>query len=370
VVGWPRPRAAKIVKDGEGARLVLTGGQAGVNFTIPLNEEWGQLKLSTQMRVTDVKPGKDSWSTGRIAMCFVDENNTMVGAWPNVFGFVGTQDWQPCERVYSIPQGAKHLQINPCNLGASGVVEFKAFSLKVHRLRAKPGNAPLPDGAEQTVWSLDNAWRETTPTRERVSFNGLWGFRPVLSNDTPNRIPAANDCWGWIKVPGVWQGKWEGAEAVQRIWIAPWLEENVPASLDLEQAWYKRRCTLPASFAGKRVVLDFTMLQTHARVFVDGVEIGECWYPGGELDLSRAIKPGTEQEFAVLVTARPMSAETQSFMAPERIIKDKASVRLKGITGDLYLVATPQSQRIQDVQVITSTRDKQIAFVVETEAST
>jgi hypothetical protein len=94
VVGWPRPRAAKIVKDGEGARLVLTGGQAGVNFTIPLNEEWGQLKLSTQMRVTDVKPGKDSWSTGRIAMCFVDENNTMVGAWPNVFGFVGTQDWQ------------------------------------------------------------------------------------------------------------------------------------------------------------------------------------------------------------------------------------------------------------------------------------
>lgn len=367
VVGWPRPRNAKIFKDSEGSRLVLSGEQASVNFTIPLKEEWGQLKLSTQMRVTDVKPGKDSWSTGRIAMCFVDENNTMVGAWPNVFGFTGTLDWQPCERIYAIPKGAKRLQINPCNLGASGIVEFKAISLSVHRLRAKPENAPLPEGVASSVWSLEEAWRETTPTRERISLNGLWGFRPTLSNDAPAQVPAANDCWGWIKVPAVWPGKWEGDEAVQRVWVAPWLVENVPAVLDFDQAWYRRRCTLPASFVGKRVVLDFTMLQTHVKAFVDGVEVGQLWYPGGELDVTRAIKPGTEQEFALLVTARPMSAETQSFMAPERIIKDKASVRMKGITGDLYLVATPSAQRIQDVQVITSTRDKQIAFVVETE---
>ncbi|MEI7948058.1 MAG: hypothetical protein WCJ02_15260, partial [bacterium] len=207
-VGWPQPRHAKIVKDTEGVRLVLTGTQAGVHFSIPLQEDWGQLKLSTQMRVTDVTPGNESWCTGRLTMNFVDANNKMVGAWPDVFGFIGTLDWQPCERLYSIPKGAKRLQISPVNLGASGVVEFKAVSLKVHRLRAKKEDAPLPEGAEQPVWSLDNAWRETTPTRERISFNGLWAFRPALTNDTPNQVPAANDCWGWIKVPGVWQNKW------------------------------------------------------------------------------------------------------------------------------------------------------------------
>jgi hypothetical protein len=367
VVGWPQPRNAKIMKDAEGARLVLTGTQAGVHFSIPLQEDWGQLKLSTQMRVIDVTPGKESWCTGRLTMSFVDANNQRVGEWPNVFGFTGTLDWQPCERLFTIPKGATRLQLSPINLGASGVVEFKAISLKLHRLRTKKENAPLPEGAEKPVWSLDNAWRETTPTRERISFNGLWGFRPVLTNDTPNHVPAANDCWGWIKVPGVWQNKWEGDQAVQRIWLAPWLEEHVANALDMEQAWYKRECTLPTSFAGKRVVLDFSMLQTHVKAFVDGVAVGELWYPGGELDITQAITPGKQQEIALLVTARPMSAETQSFMAPERIIKDKASVKLKGITGDLYLVATPKTQRIQDLQVITSTRDKQVLFAVETE---
>ena len=53
---------------------------------------------------------------------------------------------------------------------------------------------------------------------------------------------------------------------------------------------------MPQAWAGRRVALDFTMLQTHAKAFVDGVACGELWYPGGELELTGSLRPGTEHE--------------------------------------------------------------------------
>ena len=363
---WPKGRGARIASDSNGRRLVLDGGNAQVNFDIPLKPEWGQLKLSTQMKVTDATIGAESWSTARIAMCFMDSAGQRVGAWPDVFAFLGTTDWQPCERVYAIPAGATRLSLCPCNLGASGTVEFKALSLKVSRVRAtRPANAPLPDGAPQDIWGLGDAWRQTTPTREKISMNGLWGFRPVLTNEAVALPPAPDDCWGWCKVPAIWPHKWEGDRAPQPLRLAPWLEENVEDAAVFDQAWYKRKITVPRSFEGKRVVLEFTMLQTHAKAFVDGAEAGEVWYPGGELDLTKALTPGKEQEIALLVTARPFSAISQAFMAPDRIIEKKASVKLRGITGDLYLTATPPGARLDDVQIVTALDNSVVTFVAD-----
>jgi beta-galactosidase/beta-glucuronidase len=53
-------------------------------------------------------------------------------------------------------------------------------------------------------------------------------------------------------------------------------------------------------------------------------------------------------------------------MAPDRIITDKASVKLKGITGDLFLCGMPAQGRLDDVQVITSVRDRSVTFAAET----
>ncbi|NPV49433.1 MAG: hypothetical protein HPY69_21020, partial [Armatimonadetes bacterium] len=36
----------------------------------------------------------------------------------------------------------------------------------------------LPPGV-RAVWDLGKAWRETTPTRERVCLNGLWRWQPA-----------------------------------------------------------------------------------------------------------------------------------------------------------------------------------------------
>ena len=365
-VGWPQGRNAKIAEGADGKRLVLDGAHAQVNFVLPLKPEWGQLRLATQMKVTGVELGKESWNTGRLTLCFMDDAGQRVGAWPDVFGFTGTTGWQPCERTYPIPKGATKLSICPCNLGASGTVEFRALSLKVSRIRAAHhANAPLPDGAPKDVWGLGDAWRQATPTRENISLNGLWGFRPVLTNEAAALPPAPADCWGWFKVPGIWPGKWEGDTAPQRIWLSPWLEENVEDAAAFEQAWYKRTLTVPQSFEGKRVALDFTMLQTHAKVFVDGRDSGEVWYPGGTLDLTGRLVPGKEHELILLVTARPFSATHQAFMAPDRIIETQASVKLRGITGDLYLTATPPAARLDGVHIVTSLRDGTVTFIAD-----
>ena len=366
-VGWPAGRHARIERDPSGNRLVAEGAGAGVSFRIPLAPEVGRLHLSMRMKVTGVAPGKESWQTGRLAMSFHNAAGGRVGDWPDVFGFTGTTDWIACERDYPVPPDAVSLSFNPGNLGASGTVEFRALSLTVGRVRAlSKADAPRPDGLTGDPHTLDDAWRQTTPTREQVCLNGLWGFRPLATDDTADRVPAPGDCWGWFKVPGLWpSGPSEFSGGAQRVWLAPWLEER-GGDRPFERAWYRRRLAIPAAWTNRRVVLDFTMLQTHVRAFVDGAPAGELWYPGGELDLTGRLKPGAGQELALLVTARPLTATRDAFMAPDRILTDKAVVKLKGITGDLYLRAMPAAARLEDVHVVTSIRDGSITFAAET----
>ena len=196
---WPQGRNARIEKDAVGNRLVCDGAGAGVTLKIPLRPEYGQLKLSMKMKVTGVTLGKESWQTGRLTMSFHSAAGARVGEWPNVFGMTGTTEWIDCERVYPVPENAAYLSLSPCNLGASGTVEFRSLSLTVSHVRALvKADAPLPPGAEQTPWSLDDAWRQTTPLRERVCMNGLWGFRPVQTNEATASVPAVGDCWGWF----------------------------------------------------------------------------------------------------------------------------------------------------------------------------
>ncbi|MHB9047874.1 MAG: hypothetical protein ACYC35_18190, partial [Pirellulales bacterium] len=53
--------------------------------------------------------------------------------------------------------------------------------------------APLPAGVK-AVWDLQKAYRQTTPTRERVSINGLWRWQPAA--EASDRVPEGN--WGYF----------------------------------------------------------------------------------------------------------------------------------------------------------------------------
>src|SRR3954467_636110 len=82
------------------------------------------------------------------------------------------------------------------------VLAILALSLPASRgARADAFAAPLP-GDVKAVWDAGKAHRESTPTRERVSLNGLWRWQPA---DAGSRaVPEAS--WGYFKVPGCWPG--------------------------------------------------------------------------------------------------------------------------------------------------------------------
>ena len=86
------------------------------------------------------------------------------------------------------------------------------------------------------------------------------------------------------------------------------------------------------------------------------------WFPGGEVDLTGKLLPGKRQSIAILVEAIPLADTMDSFMAPDRIIKDKAVVKNKGINGDVYLVSRPKGQRIAFVHAIPSVKNNTITF--------
>src|SRR4051812_13418772 len=61
--------------------------------------------------------------------------------------------------------------------------------------------ASLPSGV-QAVWDVNKAFHETTPTRERISLNGLWRWQPA---EAKAQVPPKEN-WGFFKVPGSWPG--------------------------------------------------------------------------------------------------------------------------------------------------------------------
>src|SRR5579863_8284235 len=76
-----------------------------------------------------------------------------------------------------------------------------AFSVLTLIWGARPAPAQnavqLPEGVK-AVWDQSRAWRETTPTRERISLNGLWRWQPAPKP----ALPAGG--WGYLRVPEPW----------------------------------------------------------------------------------------------------------------------------------------------------------------------
>jgi hypothetical protein len=367
-VSWQKNSGASIAEAAGKHWLRLSGAGATSAQRVELKPEWWMLRLTLRMKSTDVVLGDDSWKNARLAMSFHAADGTRVGNWPNVFNAVGSTEWTVCDREYGVPRGAVYLSLNPANFGTGGSVEFDDLCLVVTKERAlTKTDAALPEGVGDP-WAAADAWQVDTGTQGRLCLNGLWAFRPVVEAVDAQAIPAAGDCWGWFKVPGIWPwSSWSAGQSAQVVHLSPWIAEGFESS-GIDQAWQKRRLSVPAAWSGRRLWLEFTMLQTHAAVFVDGQRQGEVWFPGGRLEMTAALRPGATHELAVLVTARPLESDAQVFMAPDRVVKNKATVKLKGITGDVFLVSGPTADVVRDVRLTPSVQEGSLGIEVGVEA--
>lgn len=216
--------------------------------------------------------------------------------------------------------------------------------------------AALPEGVK-VVWDLSKAQRETTPTRERICLNGLWRWQPGETQAEP--VPAAN--WGHFKVPGCWPGITDYMQKdSQTVFAHPsWADRKFGA---VNAAWYQREINVPGDWAGRRVVVTAEYLNSLATVYVDGRRAGEIRFPGGELDITAACRPGGKQMLSLFVVALPLRGVMLSYTDSAAAREVKGAVARRGLCGDVYLVSTPPGARISEVAVVTSVRQQQLTM--------
>jgi beta-galactosidase len=217
----------------------------------------------------------------------------------------------------------------------------------------------LPPGVK-AVWDLSKAYREATATRERVCINGLWQWQPAEGR--AEQVPDGN--WGYFKVPGCWPGITDYMQKdCQRVYAHPsWKSRNMRS---VTAAWYQRQITVPDEWAGWRVTISAEYLNSHAAVYVDGKNMGNIIFPGGEVDVTSACRPGGTHVLSMFVAAMPLKGVMLSYKDTGAARKVTGSVARRGLCGDMYLVSTPKGARIADVKVDTSVRKWEITFESE-----
>ena len=214
----------------------------------------------------------------------------------------------------------------------------------------------LPVGV-RPVWDTATAYREATPTRERVCLNGLWRWQPA---EAPSDIVPA-ERWGYFKVPGSWPGITDYMQKdSQTIFAHPdWKSRKLGS---LNAAWYQREFTVPREWVGRHVSLSAEYLNSYAGVFVDGKKAGEIRFPAGELDLTAVCPPGTRHSLSILVVALPLKSTLLSYIDTALAREVKGSVSRRGLCGDVFLLSQPAGPRIVETTIRTSVRQREITF--------
>ncbi len=172
-------------------------------------------------------------------------------------------------------------------------------------LLAAPGaasgvDAPLPTGVK-AVWDVSKAYRDTTPTAERICINGLWRWQPVA--ELSDAVPAGD--WGYYKVPAPWSAN------SQTLYPQPGLERQEPE----RPTWpgTSGEITIPAAWQGRRIAVYAEYLNSYAAVYLDGKKLGDMYFPSGEVDITAACRPGEKHVLSLCVKAVPLAAVMLAF---------------------------------------------------------
>ena len=166
----------------------------------------------------------------------------------------------------------------------------------------RPG-VSAPAGPAQTGWRsrrplLSTPWTtQVSPTKEN------WGYpRPQMTRTA------------WENLNGVWQ--FAPADAGARPPVGVTLSRRILVPFPMESAlsgigahyeysWYRRTFTIPASWSGQRVLLNFGAVDWRATVWVNGRQVGthRGGYDPFSMDITGALRPTGVQEVIVGVDA-------------------------------------------------------------------
>jgi hypothetical protein len=229
-------------------------------------------------------------------------------------------------------------------LGSAALVAGVAATVS-----AEPSDAPLPPGVKP-VWEPDRAYRERTPSCERLCLNGLWRWQPV--RDVMAAVPA--DGWGYFKVPGFWPGNTSYIqEDCQTLHVHPrWKDADLRG---LRAAWYQREFTVPKDWTGRRIAVHAEYVNSLVSVFVDGKRVGVIRYPAGEADLSEVCRPGGKHLLSFLVEAVPLKGVLLSYNDTNSAREVAGTVERRGLCGDVFLTSTAPAH-VADIKIDTSVR--------------
>jgi hypothetical protein len=83
--------------------------------------------------------------------------------------------------------------------------------------------------------------------------------------------------------------------------------ESIPESLNKSAFWYRTVATVPATYAGRHIWLNFDGINYTAAVWVNGVRVGDMRgaFIRGNFDISAQVRPGGKAVIAVLITPQP-----------------------------------------------------------------
>ena len=212
----------------------------------------------------------------------------------------------------------------------------------------------LPDKVK-AVWDVEKAYREKTPTRERICINGLWRWQPA--DGAADTVP--KDRWGYFKVPGSWPGARHYMQRDSQTVHAHWSWQDINLR-DVVSAWYQREITIPKDWDGRRITLHVSYLNSYADIYLDGRRIGNIRFPGGEVDITPAVRPGNIHMLSMRVVAMPLKGVMLSFNDTDAAREVKGLVIHRGLCGDVYLDGEPSGARVGDVKIGTSVRKGEI----------
>lgn len=160
-----------------------------------------------------------------------------------------------------------------------------------------------------------------------LCLNGEWQFEIDQGDSGLERGLLNRDLTGRIVVPFCPESKLSGIE-----------------NLDfLNAVWYRRTATIPAAWAGKRVLLHFQAVDYDATVWVNGVEVGR--HRGGfspfSCDLSGAARPGETVTIVVRARDSHVPPQPRGKQAREFGPRGAIYVRTTGIWQTVWLEPVP-----------------------------